>query len=179
MLFAPTRDALVASVWQNDCRAFLIPPTPINFTEIRSESTTSIIINAKIPSGEETAVMKPLFNRRQTIIWYMHHSSFAPIDPIEAALNSLAAPKTHDRLPHPAELAGIQAVIILSPGHGTPSMTEIRRALGQAHAQIPVLILDGSATPHADTSAHDGIQQMHCPVTLHQLADFIGKLATH
>lgn len=175
MLFASSPHALVAAVSQNDCRSMLIPTSGINFAEIRSESSMSVGMLANPSSVDMAAFSKPLLGRDEINIWYMRHTSFAQLDPIEIALSSLASSRTYDRLPVAAELAGVQGLIILAPTGGRSPLPDACRLRSQAGKPLPILHIAPAADAGNFADVPD-VEEVSHIVPLHRLAEFTSGL---
>jgi two-component system, chemotaxis family, chemotaxis protein CheY len=173
MMFASSADATVAPVLQNDCRTMLIPTTSINFAEIRSETMTSICMVANITSADEALYAKPLLNRSEANIWYVRNSNFAGLDPIEAALNSMANVRARDRTPQLEELAGLQGLVILSPAANSPQFSEALRMRTQGKKQFPILHIVSGSDAAKSATPPNGVEVIGYPISLTRLAQFV------
>lgn len=161
-------DEVIAPVLNSDCSKVLMTPAAINCAEVRAESITMTCILAKVPADLESALMNPQLPKRELKVWYVRHTSFAALDPIEAALSQLCGLQTKDRLPRPDEAAQCAAIVLTSP----PSDTAI---LSAPPAGLPTLHLVAPGSRAANSTAA-GIERLTYPVTLRQLDRFVASL---
>jgi two-component system, chemotaxis family, chemotaxis protein CheY len=176
MLLASSADAIIAPVWQNDCRTVLIPTNTINFPEIRSESVTSIAMLTNLSSTDEMAISKPLLRRREVNVWYTRNSSFANLDPIEVALGNLASAHAYDRLPQGNELAGVHGLVILSPTSNSPQLAEALRVRAASGRQIPILHIVPNSEVRDGSTISAGVEEVGHQMSLNRLSQFVSGL---
>jgi two-component system chemotaxis response regulator CheY len=174
ILCTPSLDNLIAPILQNDCHTALIPTTPINLDEIRSESIMATAILTNSPCKEQSALSRPLLERKDFRVWYLRHPAFADLDPIESALGSLCQVVCQDRLPKTQELAGINGIVIAAPGGFYAPIAEASRLCAQTGKSLAVI---SGISPDADNSAApQNAQKLSYPLSLSRLSTCINAL---
>ncbi|HVX84750.1 MAG TPA: HDOD domain-containing protein [Phycisphaerae bacterium] len=173
ILAAPSPQCLVAPVSQNDCRLALISTKPLSLKEVASESLMLTRMLSGAAGPVEAALNKPLLPPTDAVVWYTRHPGFAALDPLEAALASLATVHTHDRLPQSDELANIHALIIAS-SNPPPKLSELPRIATRAGTRLPLLYLTPGAPIQEDTPSPDA-EILQYPLTLARLKSFLAK----
>jgi hypothetical protein len=124
-------------------------------------------------------MLPPLLGSTRTSIWYARHPSLARFDPLESALQAMAQPKIHERLPEsPEESAGCQGIIVATPHAGGAPYSGIsidRFRNTSTGASLPVLILAPSR--EGVPLLPDGVEFSEYPVSLAILHQFVSRPA--
>ena len=171
---APSLHCAVSPVAQVDCSTTLIPGDAIKGAEVRSEVITATAALTKLPEDQEKKLLEPLVPQRTARIWYVRHSAFVPLDPLEAALNLMCRLETHEQMPRTEEITDLAALIVAAPAADTPgaSLAEANRVRRQSGRTLPILcLIPGDGKPPDQETAH-------FPLTLARLAKFVAQLKT-
>jgi len=185
LLLASSAKAPVAPLTRAECRAAVgrdDPPAP-DATAFRSEVLYTTGVLARLSSAEAEEVMKPPFERSKARLWVVRESSLSALDPVTAALESLAHVTPRERLPEAADADGIDGLVVLAPSDLTAGFTapEITKALVASAKPLPVLWLVARATFSSPAPAPEGRPQppapVKWPVGIDRLAAFVASCA--
>jgi two-component system phosphate regulon response regulator PhoB len=179
LLLAATNRATVWPLSKAECRSALgkDDPQPPDLTVFRSEVFYTTGVLARLSAAEAEEVMKPPFQRTALRVWVAREPSLSSLDPLTAALGSMASEVTaHDRLPGGPDAADADALVVLAPSDLTAGFTapDIAKSLEAAGRPLPVLWLVARATcPFAPKLAQPVPAPTRFPVTLERLATFV------
>lgn len=151
-------------------------PAPPNNGEMRSQIFCLTGLLARLTADDEANLMKPLYERRNVQIWVARDPALSGFDPVATALEFLAAPTLHDRLPEPGVLNGCQALIVNAQMSQTAGFTlqDIQRACRRPDgSMVSVLWLCGKIDSPVNV---EGITQVQWPIHHIQLASFIARV---
>ncbi len=175
LLLASGETAFVSSFTRAECRAAAgndHPPRP-DTGLFRGEILSLTGTLARLSRDDEAALMSPLLKPAPHTMWLARDPAFSQYDPVQAALESLAAVEVHDRLPKMSqEWGGLQSLGVAAASPTTPGFTpaEIARAAGLRPAK-PASVL--WLVAQMDTAPASGLVPRSLPVTLQTLADFV------
>jgi CheY-like chemotaxis protein/HD-like signal output (HDOD) protein len=177
ILLASSVAAPLSSFTRADCRAATgqDDPTPPDNAEMRGQIFCLTGLLVHLSAEDEANLMKPLYERRNVQIWVARDPALSGFDPVAAALEFLATPTLHDRLPGPDELAGCQAVVVNAQMTQTSGFTlqDIQRACRRPDGSVvPVLWLCGKIDTPVNVV---GITHIQWPIRHIQLASFIAR----
>jgi len=185
LLLASSAKAPVAPLTRAECRAAVgrdDPPAP-DATTFRSEVLYTTGVLARLSPAEAEEVMKPPFGRSDAKLWVVREPSLSTLDPVTAALESLAHVTPRERLPEAGDADGIDGLVVLAPSDLTAGYTapDITRALVAMGKPMPVLWLVARATFSSPAPAARGRPQapapVRWPVAIERLAGFVETCA--
>jgi CheY-like chemotaxis protein/HD-like signal output (HDOD) protein len=185
LLLASSVKAPVAPLTRAECRAAVgrdDPPAP-DATAFRSEVLYTTGVLARMSAAEAEDVMKPPFGRSDARLWVVRESSLSALDPVTAALESLAHVTPRERLPEAIDADGIDGLVVVAPSDLTAGLTapDIAKALVAMGKSVPVLWLVARATFSSPPPATKGRPQAPAParwpVGIDRLAAFVGSCA--
>jgi CheY-like chemotaxis protein len=163
----------VSPVAMTDCRTVLIKTEALNMAEVRSEAIGGTCMLAKLSADQEAVALRPLL-KSEAKIWYARHNSFAPLDPLEAALTHLCNVSAHDRMPTPIESSSVGGIVIAAPGHNNALVSEVNKLRSSRSADKPILHLVAAGGP-APLTRH-GVEELTFPITLERLTKFVATV---
>jgi len=185
LLLASSPRALVAPLTRAECRAAVSrddPPAP-DAAVFRSEVLYTTGVLARVSAAEAEDVMKPPFERSGVRLWVVRESSLSALDPVTAALDSLAHVTARERLPEAADADGIDGLVVLAPSDLSAGFTapDIAKCLVTLSKPVPVLWLVARATFSSPAPAPKGRPQppapARWPVAIERLAAFVESCA--
>ena len=180
MLLASSPDSPIMPLLKTECRKVLgaITPPANNVTDLRCQILASTAVLAQLADDDEARLNRPLLAPTETKIWYARHSAFSSFDPVAVALEMLAKPVIHDRLPmHKSEFEDLGGIVIAAPRLGVEPMSsqqvqEMRCACD--NAAIPILYLSPSGYDPI-LAAIANLEVAPLPVALDHLAKFVAR----
>ena len=137
IMLASSPASTVAPLSQALCRTATgsADPTAPDAERLRSEVLCLTATLSRLPAGEQAKLFAPLLPRRDARIWLARDAALSSFDPIEAALRSLAEVSVHNRLPTPAELAGLDGCVAVTRGGAGSGGGSSPAALAPAHVE--------------------------------------------
>lgn len=174
LLLAAGPDAPVAPVTRAACLKATggdAPEIP-HLDAFRGEVQTMTAMLARLPRGDEAALFKPMFPPRDVRLWVARDRGYSPFDPVTAALQMLSASPVaaHERLPTAAELATVDALVVVSRSTRSNQLPPTSLA-GQ---NVPILYL---ADLIDESSPAQGMEIRRLPVTLRDLDAFLTRVS--
>jgi CheY-like chemotaxis protein/HD-like signal output (HDOD) protein len=151
------------------------PPVP-DPVQLRSEVFALTAMLARLSRAAELELTKPLYGQSGARVWVARDPAFSPLDPLAAAVASLARAEVHDALPTSDEAAAIDGVVVIARNIGVAGFTdaEIHASRTIRGRTLPALWLVGTIDGHADFT---DLRPLTYPVTLDALASFVSQLA--
>jgi len=142
---------------------------------LRAEVLSLTAMLARLSPEEERELMKPLLPRCERRLWVARDPALCPLDPVTAALASVAEVDLHDRLPISREERSDHAALVVlsrAPGAAGFSAGDITRAR-EVFDGVPVLWLSGRADAVAADAA---LVPVTWPVPLSRLGEFVAGI---
>jgi HD-like signal output (HDOD) protein/DNA-binding response OmpR family regulator len=177
MFLASSRASTISPLSQSLCQAATgnsNPPLP-DAERLRSEVLCLTAMLARLSKAEEKKLLAPMFQSRPVKVCLVREASLSRFDPIEIALQNLAAVQCVESLSK-AEMAvtpdGI-VVVSRSPQSLSPLQHDLERATARAGGGSPVPLLWITADP-----IKGGSSSAPAPVRLMDLAGFVDGLGT-
>jgi hypothetical protein len=100
------------------------------------------------------------------------------LDPLAAALASLAEVRIVEHLGKYDELHDIHGLVVLAPPSGESPLPDVLRACAQSGAHVPILSLTARSDGEHPPVQRAGVENMTYPLSINQLAQFISRLNT-
>lgn len=177
-LLASSAASPVAPLPQAVCKKAVGEPHPSapDSGSLRNDVYALTGLLARLPAPEETALMRPLYDRRTSRVCVVRAANFSAYDPIFNAIDSMAHAKACTALPAKQELEGFDGVVIISPDQASRGMTSIEvNAWVQSAGSLrrPVLWLAGETS----NSPLPNVQMSPFPLPLATLARFVQTLS--
>jgi CheY-like chemotaxis protein/HD-like signal output (HDOD) protein len=178
-LLASSETSPIAPLPQAICKKALgeaHPDTPDSDT-LRNDVYALTGLLARLPAPDETALMRPLYDRRTSRVCVVRAATLSSYDPIFNAIDSMARATLSPSLPAKHELEAFDGVVIISPDQASRGLTPIEInawAKSAGPARRPVLWLSGETSNNPTPE----IQTAPFPLPLATLARFIQTLST-
>jgi HD-like signal output (HDOD) protein/DNA-binding NarL/FixJ family response regulator len=180
ILLATSGASRIAPISRAECRAAIgseDPSIPDGQTT-RSEILGLTGVLARLSAADEARVMTPLYPRRDTRLWLARDKTLAKLDPIEAALISLAEVDVHDRLPRADELADHRGLVISARTNAVAGLTplDLKKLLDETSRDYKLPVLWINTKVEAGVSNDTGVEPVVAPIPLEDVARFVDRL---
>ncbi len=178
---AATPDPLVGPITRSECGNALGTknPSAIDGAGLRNEVLALTTYLARLSSKDASLLSVLPYSGQNARIWYARHDSFAPLDPLSNALESLGTVTVHNRLPNGSdELEGFDGMVIATfkpgmAGFAIEGAGQLTRDL--VESAFPVLYLVGSSTEGCPTPPAN-VQIVKYPMHISRLAQFVEQM---
>jgi HD-like signal output (HDOD) protein/CheY-like chemotaxis protein len=150
-------------------------PLPIDWMQFRAEVAALTAECSRLNLKEAADLIQPAPVRQSIKVWLARDPVFSTFDPVAAALDPLVELAIHNRLPNPAELVGVHAVIVLVRNQTTAGFTPeaIETCMSRSDpARHRALYLSAKGTA---SSEHPTITFANWPIPIPKLVLFLSQ----